>query len=49
MEWEVLVSEGPDGGEPRRSTKKYMRFRGKEQRRDEKNPQGERWEPAQGV
>jgi hypothetical protein len=29
----VLPSEGPGGGEPRRSTKKYMRQRGKKHRR----------------
>ena len=35
-EWEVSPSEGPGDGEPRRSTKKYMRFRGKKQRREKK-------------
>ena len=32
-EWEVSPSEGPGDGEPRRSTKKYMRQRGKKHRR----------------
>ncbi len=30
----MIVSESPGDGEPRRSTKKYMQFRGKEQRRE---------------
>ena len=35
-EWEVLPSEGPGGGEPRRSTMKYMALRERVQRREGK-------------
>lgn len=48
-EWEVLPSEGPGDGEPRRSTMKYMALRGRVQRREKEKSSRRGGCPGRGM